>query len=441
LTDVDYLDRVILDLPDVDTLARTCRRRRRRQMVAVIVCVLMGVSGFALVLGARSGALPQLVSSVRDAPIQTLLDRRANAVNDRNKVAFLADVNPADQALIAQQSLEFDNLTKLPLVYFSYQVEARTYDDLAPMQLRQRYGSALRAPGVTIRYQIEGIDAAPTAAPWVPVLATIAGEWRFVGRADGDSLPIGTNGQPWDASTPITVSRGDRLVLVLSADDAARASQFQTLAEQARGKVATVCPTPPSVLIVGVRNSLAFRTRFHDHAVEERTGAFAEKRFGEVLAWHRDQTRLVGNTVYVKPWVFDADPMDVSTLLRHELTHVAMSPYGNPATPRWLVEGLAEYVAYRDQPWTIEHFDDLDDLDEAPKLPEDRSFYDDAAGLNYFLGWFACWLIATDYGEDRLIGLYRAFSETTNQNVAFNRVLGIGYHEFQQRFQSRLDGI
>ena len=66
-------------------------------------------------------------------------------------------------------------------------------------------------------------------------------------------------------------------------------------------------------------------------------------------------------------------------LLRHEVTHVATSRWTEDGAPTWLVEGAAEYTAYRLDPYSRRFppavFSSAAQGDLLQALPSHREFY------------------------------------------------------------------
>ncbi|MEV0589239.1 hypothetical protein [Nonomuraea sp. NPDC050310] len=94
-------------------------------------------------------------------------------------------------------------------------------------------------------------------------------------------------------------------------------------------------------------------------------------------------------------------------VLTHELTHVAA---GTGRVPPWLREGFADYVAYRDSGLSVEAAaaELLADI-RAGRLPYrlPEGFGPPRQAQAYQEAWLACRLIAAEYGEARLVRLYR----------------------------------
>jgi len=399
-------------------------QRPRRAWTGAIVATLVGlavvitVSGgaatsFAVRASAANGTsvfVDGLRPDVRNPALRTLLDRRAKAVRDKNQSAFLADVDPADPTFVHKQQVEFQNLQKIPLGGFGYQLEDSVqYDALIPAQLRTRYHGMVRAAGVDVQYRIDGMDVTGVATPWVPVFGLASGVWRIVGEAADKSLPLGVNGQPWDAS-PITVARSTRVVAVMSAEDGARAPALLKMAESALDRVAAVRPNgwAGKIFITAVQDSGIFDTYFADSPDRvNQVAAIAVPYYDDVPAWHRD-ARYAATRVVFNPAQLAADDAELAHDLTHEFTHAAMGPVTSDATPLWLVEGFAEYVPFKTEQVSTQWLHRVLTGLSTSSPPPDSTFYRD--GRNYALGWLACRYIAQTYGEAKLVELYQNLS-------------------------------
>src|SRR2546430_10597933 len=125
--------------------------------------------------------------------------------------------------------------------------------------------------------------------------------------------------------------------------------------------------------------------------------------------------------------------------LTHEFTHVAFGPVTSNATPVWLIEGLAEYVAFADEKASDAFISRAATHVTGTDLPADRSFYNSAD--NYLLGWLACRLIAQRYGQPKLIALYDYFKDHTDTDGGFRAVLGVGQADFLAVWRTYLQGL
>jgi hypothetical protein len=386
--------------------------------------------------GAAGGAfVGELRPQARAATLGALLDRRAKAVRDHDKPAFLADVDGADQTFLRQQEQQFDNLTRLPLAEFRYSLQGDVhYDTLIPAAVRSRYHSVVQTVAVTVLYRVDGVDPEPVGAPWVPILGVEGGRWRLAGEVRDARLPTGTNGQAWETG-PITVLRSERVVLVLSADDAGRAPDMLRMAETGLDHVAAVRRGgwAGKIMITAVQDPRLFTTYFADNPDHVgRVAAIAVPYYAQVPDW-RAKPRYVTTRVVFNPREFRADSTDLTHDLTHEFAHAAMGPVTADSTPLWLVEGFAEYVAYKSEQASGLFVKRLLDGFPTGSAPPSANFYGDAR--NYVLGWLACRMIVERYGEAKLIALY----ETAGGGTAAQRVLGIDEKTLNERYVSYVE--
>jgi hypothetical protein len=422
------------------------RRRRWRVILVAVLClgVLLALCGVgAIAIALRSPRITptvadaQVSGEARDSALRQLLSRRSAAVRVHDKPAFLADVSNADWAFAARQATAFDNLAKLPLTSFDYELNPeRDYDSSVPADVRERYRGQVHALGVSVYYQIEGVDGALVAAPWVPTFALISGRWKVVGQVTGSTLPGGLGGQPWDAD-PITVSRSARVVGVFSAEFPDDAPEVLRLSEKALDGVAAIRPSGWSgrLLLTAVRDRGVFDAFFgrNPDQVAGRVAAIAVPHFSRVPEW-AESPDYVATRVVFNPVSLSADPSELLADLAHEFTHVAMGPVTGPATPIWLVEGLAEYVGYKTQPPADAAVRRI--LKDVPTndLISDRSFY--RSGLNYVGAWLVCRMIAERYGQPKLIALYEHFFRHGGEDNGLTQVLGVTREQLIKLWQA-----
>ena len=390
-------------------------------MLAVAALVAAG-GATATVVAVRSSGGPVtavFVDQAGRAPaLRALLDRRARAVLGKDRAAFLADVDPA---YVKGEEQEYDNLTRLPLAELSYGLEESVAYP-APAALVERFHSGVWAPGVAVHYRITGVDTRAVAAPWVPVFALDGGVWRLAGTATDASLPLGANAQPWD-SGPVTVASSARVVAVLSAGDGARAADLLRMSEAALDRVAAVRRGGWSgrVLVTAVQDQKAFDAYFGDSPDRvNQVAAIAVPYAAEVPAWH-PSAEYAATRVVINPNQLAADSRELAHDLAHEFTHAAMGAVTVDGTPLWLVEGFAEYVAYKPTPPPPTGLHRVLAGVQADALPANGSFYADA--VNYVLAWLSCRLIAQKYGEAKLVALYVAAG--SGLGAALRQVLGV----------------
>ncbi|GGK88086.1 hypothetical protein Sme01_00910 [Sphaerisporangium melleum] len=139
------------------------------------------------------------------------------------------------------------------------------------------------------------------------------------------------------------------------------------------------------------------------------------------------------DSVIVEPAAFarlSAAGRDV--VLTHEITHIAAGAALDGRTPKWLVEGFADYVGYRDSGIPVARAAaELAEEVRAGRLPRELPGPGDfAAGSPrlaqaYEEAWLACRYVAERYGERALVALYRA-ARGGDLSAALSRTLGTG---------------
>ncbi|WP_067830110.1 hypothetical protein [Nocardia inohanensis] len=116
--------------------------------------------------------------------------------------------------------------------------------------------------------------------------------------------------------------------------------------------------------------------------------------------------------------------------LRHELTHVAARAVTVDGSPQWMLEGFAEYSAYRGlrRPIT-ETAPALTNRARAgdlpADLPSDSAFAPEGGqpALAYEQGWAACAFTADRFGDQKLVELYRQLATGPKDRAAVDAIL------------------
>lgn len=412
----------------------------------LVVCMVLALGGAAAAAWAlRSDDSAPTASTWVDVradvggkAIDAVLRRHGEAVKKKDLAAWMADVDQTDAAFVKRQKQLFENLTKMPFAELSFERTPRSAKSMAaflPTQLFDRFHAAVHVEAVTMRHRIEGVDSKPVATPWLPVFGYTGGRWIIAGDGAGSELPLGANGQPWDAAGPVTVVRNDRVVAVLDAEDAERGRTLLTLAEAGLKQVAEVRPTgwDGKILLTAVQDKRIFDTYFaesHDRVAQ--VAAIAVPYYNQVAEW-ASQPAYGTTRVVFNPTELSAQTEELAHDLTHEFTHAAMGPVTGPHTPRWVVEGFAEYVAYKGgqiNPAGIKSA--LGDL-VVSTFPTDQQFYDEAR--NYITGWLACRMIAEKYGQAKLVAFYEAFQRMSEVESASREVLGVGQAQLEQQWK------
>ncbi len=389
----------------------------------------MGLGLAAALLTSGCGAPDASDSTVKG--IQRTLDARAAAVLDHDENAYLAAVDPAAGALRADELRQFRNLADVPIGTWEYRL-----GDV------KRQGTRAVADA-QLRYRIAGYDTAPVSASRTLEFGQRDGRWYVT----ADRAAEGSAQQLWQQGD-VHVVRGQRSLVLAVDKDSARLRAIAAAADRAVPAVSDAWPSPwTGRVVVLVPASV--------DAMGALLGAPAAGYRG-IAAVTTGETGSAGTApadrVIVNPeayGVLGAYGQDV--VLAHETTHVATRAHTSGATPMWLSEGLADWVAYRGTSRTdgqtapeLQRAVRSGDIPAA--LPADKDFSfggnADALARAYEGGWLACELIAEEWGEAKLTAFYRAVGQGEHRDAAVEKamsdVLGTTPEEFSLRWRAYL---
>ncbi|MFF7853788.1 hypothetical protein [Streptomyces sp. NPDC007904] len=387
--------------------------RRRVPGASVVALCLLLVSLVACGGAPADGARAQ---------VQSLLDRRAEAVLDRDPAAYARTGTRAG----------FDRLGAVPLADWSYRVTAL-----------DRTGDTATA-SADLSYRVEGHDRSPVVTARTLRLSRDAdGRWSV-----DSERPAGKSGQQlWDQGA-VRAVRGERTLVLGVGQSEAMLRDYAALADRAVPAVSdawgpdwtrrVVVLVPRSLEgMAGLLGSPASSYRGIAAVTTGATGTGAPAPADRVIV-NPDAFALLGDS-------------GRQVVLTHETTHVATRAHTSAATPLWLSEGFADWVGYRGGGRTpaeaapslaraVSH----GDVPSALPTDEDFGFSGDADRLAraYESGWTACRLIAEQWGEERLVAFYRAVGAHRQREGAvedaMHRVLGTTPEEFTARWRDHL---
>ena len=434
--------------------ARRSRQQWRRRLAAMLVLDLVILTAGALVLmhrnAHRSGlplaiASPGPSSAARTQQVEALLAARAKAVRDHDSEAFLKTVDPSQTAFYANQRRLIANLTEVPIGTWSYVIDDR---DLAVDPAHTaRYKAPVYAPAITLRYTFKGFDTKP---------ALLQQRFTFVHRASGwligndddfssDGGPVGAG--IWDYDTVIKAVGKSSLVLG-HPRSAGQLRAIAALADDAVAHVTAVWGTGWSrkvvVLVPDTQEELASIIAEGNDLSEIAAVAVAQNAGGQ------NPGAEFGDRIILNPVNFaQLSAIGSRVILRHEVTHVATRSVTGSIAPQWLVEGIADYVGYRDAGIAVpvvahELAQDVHRGYRPTGLPGDNDFTSSSSRLaqSYELAWMACRLIVAKKGEAGLVRLYRevglskASTEDKALDRAFTDVLGIHFDAFVDQWRA-----
>ena len=425
--------------------------RSHARVIGLIVAAVLVAAGVAFVWGddaergarqAKPSPTAQHTSNAvvgRSAGIGDLLDRRALAVRDHDKAAFLALIDPTAEQFRAAQGELFDRLADVPLSGWSYELAGD-----GPALPKDR--SVLLPKGSTIArvrldYRLEGSDSQVEREQYLTVVPR-GGQWLLAGNTDAAASGLKTEPDIWDLG-PVRVVRG-QTSLVLG--DAPK-KELQRLATEADRGVRDVggvwkrnWSRHPVVVLPKSQSDMAALIGNDGKGLSQiaavTTGSFESGLSrGDRVVVNPDAWRTLG-------------ALGRRVVLAHEMTHLATRAITVNDVPIWLSEGFADYVAYRavEVPTNVVAGDVLDEVraGKGPdQLPDDAAF-DAARGdiaAAYEGAWLACRMIAERFGEKKLIALYVSYAD--NQPAAqpgdIQATLGISEAELVKQWRAYLD--
>ncbi|MEN8653224.1 hypothetical protein ABCR94_22160 [Streptomyces sp. 21So2-11] len=370
--------------------------------------------------------------------VQRTLDRRAAAVVDRDEAAYLAPIDPRADSLRAAERREFANLAQVPLRSWAYRLTGL-----------DRTGAGRATARVELSYRLDGYDGAPVKATEELDLTQRDGRWYVAAEKPGDTEggDGGAARQLWEQGRVTAVRGKHSLVLGVGqserrlreiANAADRAVPAVDRAWQGRWTRRVVVLVPSSV--DGMASLLGGPAAGYRGIAAVTTG-----EAGGSGAASADRV-IVNPDAYAVLGGFGQQ-----IVLTHESAHVATRAHTSAATPMWLSEGLADWVAYRGTGRTAREV--APELARAVRgrelpaaLPTDKAFGfggdADALAQAYEGGWLACRLIAEEWGEKRLAAFYRAVGGHEQREGAVEKAmqeeLGTTPEDFTVRWREYL---
>ncbi|MDQ1679371.1 MAG: hypothetical protein QOI42_230 [Frankiaceae bacterium] len=335
------------------------------------------------------------------AGVSRVLAARDKALLARRRSAFLSATAPKSTAA-AQAALLYADTAQVPLSGWDEKVDAASVTAVPGRPATYRLD-------IVRRYRLRGFD--PGGVPQRRTLTVVhtSTDWRVLTdvAADGARLEL------WE-SGPVVVGHGASSLVLAHPADRAKIAPYAALADSAVREVTRVWGTgwEKRVVLIVPATGEELGGVLQSHADYSQIAALAT---ADVVDSGGLRAALAERVV-VNPATFSRlTPLGQRIVLTHEVTHVASRLDTGPSSPSWLVEGLADYVAYRDAGVATRVA--ARDLVTAARsgglpaaLPSDADFDPTAHDLTaaYELSWLACRLIVQRTGEAKLLAFYRA---------------------------------
>ncbi|MBJ3807411.1 hypothetical protein [Streptomyces flavofungini] len=353
------------------------------------------------------------------ADVRRLLDRRAEAVLERDPRAYRATGGP---------TAAYDRLRDVPLRSWTYHLK-----DF------ERDGTRATATA-DLGYRVAGYDRAPLTAERTLSLQRRDGRWYVTAERPARNAAQ----QLWDQGR-VDAVRGTHSLILGVGRERAELRRYAELADRAVPAVRDAWRGDwPGKVVVLVPKSL--------DGMADLLGAPASGYQGIAAVTTGEaggSGRTPADRIVVNPEAYGVlGDLGKQVVLTHETTHVATRAQTSRATPLWLSEGFADWVGYRGTDRTPRQA--APELRRAvvdgrlpAALPEDDAFgfSGDAGGLAraYEGAWLACRMIAEEWGEGKLRAFYTAVGARGQRagavEGALRDVLGTTEEDFTGRWR------
>jgi len=366
-----------------------------------------------------------------------LLAKRAKAVRDGNRAAFLATVDKRQRTYYRGQATLFARMRTAPFSAYDYRLEPNDLRSAARLKRRYRAEQVQLAP-VQVRYRFEGQDDSPVLARESYTFVLTGSGWRIAGPGDSrmrrrDDVEI------WD-SAPVRTARSARTLIVYHPGEEDLAQRLLRAADSAYGQVGAAWSGRWE------RKAVILVPRDQGEA-ERLVGARDLSRVAAVASSSVESgstERVLGNRIVVNTNnVARYNLLNLQILVTHEMTHVATRSLGD-GVPLLLVEGFADWAALKPVGLSLDATRPaLDQRVDSGRfdgtLPGDAEFRGADAAVAYDEGSAFCLWVATTFGAGKLQALYRKFKGSDppspdELNRAFRSVLGLSRRTAETRW-------
>jgi len=414
--------------------------------VALVLAAVVGIRQHpSRPTGSAAGSVDQASvtrADGREDTVGAMLTRRADALRTKDRAAFLDTVDAADPQFRTAETTWFDNQSVVPFDTWSLSLAGRSVAGIPPAATAavKRIAAGTFAGVVEASYRISGYDNAPQRYERVLTFTPRHGRWLVSGSFDPAGVPA--HRELWDVGQVHALGSDHGLILGLEPTE-----ELRTYAREVDREVPLVKavwgPDWAGRVLVEV-------TRTEDEMAVLLGGVPASYR--QLAAVTRGElgiteTTVAAERIIVNPKAYgELSDVGRQVIMGHEITHVASRASTQSWTPRWLAEGLADYVGYSDSGLSTriiaqELAADVKHGLVPAALPSDEAFAATNANLaqSYEMSWLACRMIAERYGgAGRLVAFYRAVGGPgglAEVNRAFREVLSTTPEQFVEAWR------
>jgi hypothetical protein len=409
-------------------------------LVLALVATVLVVRSGGQQAPARQAAGRQQAAKLAPNPVTDLpklLAKRAKALTDDNRAAFMATVDRRQRTYYKRQAIVFSRMRTAPFAAFAYRLDPNDLESRPRLRRHYRAEQVQLAP-VQVRYRFEGQDDSPVLARESFTFILTGSGWRIAGPGDSgmrrrDDVEIWDSGQ-------VQTARSARTLIVHHPGQEDLARRLLTVADRAYAQVGAAWTgrwERKAVILVPRDQSEA----------ERLVGARNLSRVAAVASSSVESgstERILGNRIVVNTSnVARYNNLNLQILVTHEMTHVATRTLGD-GVPLLLVEGFADWAALKPIGLSLESTRpalnqrvDSGRFDGA--LPRDDEFRTGDAAVAYDEGSAFCLWVADTFGAGKLQALYRKFRgsdppSSGELDRGFKSVLGISKQAAERRW-------
>lgn len=362
-----------------------------------------------------------------------LLSDIVHAVDTRDRSLFDLLVSDRDPGFRTTAGMIRDNLLEIHPADFALRQTGRRRDlSGSRSQVLGRNAYALE---VDVRWSVPGDRTPSDQRVWMTIDRSAAG-LRWAGVADGPTQPRPT---PLWWLEPINYRHSGNATVI--SGDQVDTANWAAAADTAISKDAPRLPG------FGWNHKLVIIVPSNERLMEQTLGDVpGTNKALAAISWP-DGSRAASAPIriLVNPAGVQS-PLATAIVLSHETVHVATRSPLSPA-PTWLVEGFADYIAYRNypqgvQPAAAELLAEVKRHGPPDALPAESAFAVGRPDLNrsYAEAWLACRYFAGRFGEPKLRQFYAAVDRSRDGSIAgpSQAVFGISEHQLVRGWQRYL---
>lgn len=337
-----------------------------------------------------------------------LVEQREAALLHGDRAAFLSTVDDDELQFVATQARWFDNLAAMPVgdlrLELADELPAGDEDADDEDEGDEDEGDELDLP-VDFTMRLAGFERRSVTQRLLYTFREVDGEVVLVDDRDAEGdRRAGWLPDPWDVAHVVVRENGPVLGFFDEETEPYATSVMDDL-EASRATVLAALPDWSGKVVAYDISDLT--------ALEERTPMDVRETGGVAypVPVRPGSRRIAAHRFIVNPAVAH-DGLQREFLLRHELTHIALADRDDHS-PRWLVEGAAEYVSRSHYPAEQQRLMVAYVLaylgDAAPVLADGMDFYAHP-DASYGMAATVCTYLAATRGAQVLWDLMDAFT-------------------------------